>query len=33
MFVPALGLILLVGGLQWRRRHWDQPGQPRRRPA
>jgi TRAP transporter 4TM/12TM fusion protein len=33
MFVPALSLILLVGGLQWRRRHWDQPGQPRRRPA
>ena len=33
MFVPALALIALVAGLQWRRRKWDQPGQARTRPA
>ncbi|MFA7434236.1 MAG: TRAP transporter permease [Gemmobacter sp.] len=33
MYVPALGLIGLIGALQWRRREWDQPGMPRKRPS
>ncbi|HEV7277473.1 MAG TPA: TRAP transporter permease [Devosiaceae bacterium] len=33
MFLPALALIALVAGLQWRRRSWDQPGQARAKPA
>ena len=33
LFVPALALIGLVAALQWRRREWDQPGQPSKRPA
>lgn len=28
MYIPALALIGLVAGLQWRRREWDQPGMP-----
>ncbi|GLQ53705.1 TRAP transporter permease [Devosia nitrariae] len=33
MFLPALALIGLVAGLQWRRREWDQPGRARAKPA
>ena len=32
-YVPALILIGLIGMVQWRRRDWDQPGMPRKRPA
>jgi len=30
IYIPALVLIGLVAGLQWRRRRWDQPGMPKR---
>ena len=32
-YVPALALIGLIGLVQWRRRDWDQPGNPRTKPA
>jgi len=32
IFIPALLLIAAVMALQWRRKEWDQPGMPRRRP-